>query len=132
MLKYSVKLTNDNIKQEEVVWREKYLAPSLSFVSGVTSQGYHLEKQDKIAASNTISHTPNSILSIETENVTRQGFIVIKDKEYKIESDNYHDNVLNANINYSYVFLNGKYYYKQDGKFTIDKWLQKISKANDN
>lgn len=127
MLKYSVKLTNDNIKQEEVVWREKYLAPSLSFVSGVTSQGYHLEKQDKIAASNTISHTPNSILSIETENVTRQGFIVIKDKEYKIESDNYHDNVLNANINYSYVFLNGKYYYKQDGKFTIDKWLQKIS-----
>lgn len=127
MLRYNIKLTNDNIKQEEVVWREKYLAPSLSFVSGVTSQGYHLEKQDKIAASNTISHTPNSILSIETENVTRQGFIVIKNKEYKIESDNYHDNVLNANINYSYVFLNGKYYYKQNKKFTIDKWLQKIS-----
>ena len=127
MLKYSIKLTNDNIKQEEVVWREKYLAPSLSFVSGVTSQDYHLEKQDRIAASNTISHTPNSVLFIETENVTRQGFIVIKDKEYKIESDKYHDNVLNADINYSYVFLNDKYYYKQNSKFTIDKWLQKTS-----
>ena len=48
MLRYEIKLTDDNFKQEELVWGEKYLAPDLSFVSGVTSQDYHLEKIKKL------------------------------------------------------------------------------------
>ena len=116
MLKYSIRLTNDSFKQEEIVWGEKYLAPDLSFVTGVTSQNYHLEKQDKIAVSNTISHTPNSILNIETENVTRQGYVIVLDKEYIVDSIG----------NVKCVNLNGKYYYAYapDYIFTIDHWLQ--------
>ena len=117
MLKYSIRLTDDNIKQEEIVWGEKYLAPDLSFVSGVASQDYHLEKMTMIPSSNSISHTPNSVLPIETENVTREGFVVIEGKEYPIEKVNFN------NIDYNYVFLNGKYYYSGDTGFNIDNWL---------
>lgn len=120
MLKYNVRLTNDNVKQEEIVWREKYLSPDLSFVSGVTSQDYHLEKFNKIAASNTISHTPNSVLSIDAINVIRQGFIIIKDKEYKVESGTSY----NGENNYECVKINGKYFYNQNGNILIDNWLQ--------
>jgi hypothetical protein len=45
MLKYEIQLTDNEIKLEEMTkqdWREKYLSPNLSFVSGVTSQSYHL------------------------------------------------------------------------------------------
>ena len=44
MLKYEVKLGKDNFKQRELEWSEKYLAPDLSFISGVTDTAYHLEK----------------------------------------------------------------------------------------
>lgn len=44
MLKYEVKLGKDNFKQRELEWSEKYLAPNLSFISGVTDTAYHLEK----------------------------------------------------------------------------------------
>ena len=121
MLKYSIKLNSDNIKQEELVWGEKYLSPDLSFVTGVTSQDYHLEKMNKVSVSNTILHTPNSILPIKTENVTRQGFIVIKDKEYEIEK---------TNNGTDCVLLNGKYYYKRNGQFLIDEWLQHTNGLN--
>ena len=110
MLKYNIKLTDDNIRQERIVWGEKYLSPDLSFVSGVTSQDYHLEKLTKIAASNTISHTPTSILPINCENVTRQGFAIIKAKTYDVDD--------------GYLFLNGKYYYPTSSNtFVIDNWL---------
>ena len=62
MLKYSIKISNGDIRQEGIVWGEKYLSPDLSFVSGVTSQDYHLEKFKQISVSNSISHTPNTVL----------------------------------------------------------------------
>ena len=120
MLKYNIKISDFGIKQDEIVWGEKYLSPDLSFVSGVTSQEYHLEKTKNISATNTICHTPNSILPIETENVTREGFIVIKGKKYHIEND----------FEPNYIFLNGKYFYKIDSKFFIDKWLQRTVGLN--
>ena len=116
MLKYSIKLSGNDIKQEAVDWGEKYLSPDLSFVSGVTSQDYHLEKFKNIAVSNSISHTSNIVLPIETKNVTREGFIVIKGKKYDVEY---------VGDGTRCVFLNGKYYYEKDGIFFIDNWLKK-------
>ena len=51
MLKYEVKLDYDNLKRDTLVWSEKYVAPDLSFVSGVTSQHYHIDRSETIAAS---------------------------------------------------------------------------------
>ena len=51
MLSYKVKLNGSYINKDEVVWGERYLSPDLSFVSGVTSQDYHLEGLTKIEAS---------------------------------------------------------------------------------
>ena len=121
MLKYSVKISDGNIRQEGIVWREKYLSPDLSFVSGVTSQDYHLEKFKKISVSNSISHTPNSVLPIETSNVIREGFVVISGKKYDVE------HVSDGTL---CVLINGKYYYEQNGIFYIDKWLQRTDGLN--
>lgn len=50
MLRYTVKLEEENIKRDEIVWSEKYVSPDLSFVSGVTSQKYHLSEDNFVAA----------------------------------------------------------------------------------
>lgn len=127
MLKYEIKLTDDSFKQEELVWSEKYLAPDLSFVSGVTSQDYHLEKFKKLSLTNKIVDNNNSLAEIETVNVTRQGYIVIKGKEYEVNSGSVVDYSVESSgtvTNYNYLFLNGKYYYADTtNTFHIDNWL---------
>ena len=127
MLKYEIKLTDDSFKQEELVWSEKYLAPDLSFVSGVTSQDYHLEKFKKLSVTNRIVNNNNALATLETENVIRQGYVIIKDKVYEVNSGSvvdYSENSEGVVTNYDYLFLNGKYYYSYNGsKFKIDHWL---------
>ena len=45
MLKYSVRLTDKDIKNNVLQWREKYLAPDLSYISGVTDVSSHIKIQ---------------------------------------------------------------------------------------
>ena len=40
MLTYSVKLDEKSIRRDELVWCEKYLAPDLSIITGVTSSNW--------------------------------------------------------------------------------------------
>ena len=111
MLKYSVRLTDKDIKNNVLQWREKYLAPDLSYISGVTDVSSHIERFNELSAHNSLSNQ-GSILSLETEIVTRLGYIVIKDKEYKVESVN----------GKQYVFINGKYFYANNNKITVTDW----------
>ena len=74
MLKYSVKIGENNIKRDVLSWSEKYVAPDLSFVSGVTSQHYHVDKNELISGS-IGGETNFSSLKLETENVCRNGCI---------------------------------------------------------
>ena len=115
MLSYSVKLNDNNIKKDEVVWGEKYLSPDLLFVTGVTSQDYHLEKLNQIEA--TIDNK-SDILNIQAENVTREGYVIVKGKKYPVIDGT--------------VFINGKYYYVNNNKIVIDNWLvEKYTKKED-
>ena len=132
MLRYSIRLTDNNIEKEKLVWSEKYLAPDLSFVSGVTSQDYHLEKYNRLPLTNNILSNTNSVADLETENVTRQGYIVIKGKQYTPLEGSLVDYSVESGgqtIEYKYLFLNGKYYYSYKNtdntysKFKIDHWL---------
>ena len=82
MLKYEVKLGKDNFKQRELEWSEKYLAPDLSFISGVTDTAYHLEKFKALPTKSSIVNS-DSLLSVESYNVIRQGFIVAVQKSLK-------------------------------------------------
>ena len=127
MLKYSIKLSNDSIQQKELDWGEKYLDPNLSFVSGVTSASNHLEKYDRISVSNNIINS-SSIVSVETENVLRQGYVIVEGKQYEVYSGSvidYSTNRKGDKIDYTYTFINGKYYYLKDNVFTINNWLTK-------
>ena len=127
MLKYKVRLTEDNMDMETMVWSEKYLAPNLSFVSGVTSQNYHLEKYSKLAVTNKLMSNPNAIVNVESENVTRQGYVVIKGKQYEPFSGSVIDYSVESGgtvVDYNYLFLNGKYYYADSANtYHIDNWL---------
>lgn len=111
MLKYSVRLTDKDIKNNVLQWREKYLAPDLSYISGVTDVSSHIERFNELSAHNSLSNQ-GSILSLETEIVTRLGYIVIKDKQYKVETVN----------GKKYVFINGKYFYENSNKIIITDW----------
>ena len=127
MLKYKVRLTEDNMDMETMVWSEKYLAPNLSFVSGVTSQHYHLENYNKLAVTNKLMSNPNAIVNVESENVTRQGYVIIKGKQYESFSDSIIDYSVESGgtvVDYNYLFLNGKYYYLDSANtYHIDNWL---------
>jgi hypothetical protein len=126
MLKYKVKLNSDNFKYSELVWGEKYLDPNLSFVSGVTSSVNHLEQYDKLNVSNKVIGYNGSV-DLESENVIREGYVIVKNKEYQVFSStttNFYGNTSGESLDYQYVFINGKYYYANSSNtFSIDSWL---------
>lgn len=123
MLNYSVKLGRDNFRRGELVWGEKYLAPDLSFISGVTSQSNHIDKKDSIAYS--IGNETNSgFLLLSCENVTRNGYIKIVNKAYDILSGSTVDNISEEIRDYKYVEINGIIYYITGDTITINNWLK--------
>ena len=99
MLKYKVRLTENDFKANNIVWREKYVAPDLSFISGVTDSVYHLERYSTISVVSQLTNN-NSILNVETEVVTRLGYVIAKEKEYPI-------NTFNGK---KYVEINGRFF----------------------
>ena len=132
MLRYKVKLGKDNFKQRELEWSEKYLAPDLSFISGVTDTAYHLEKFKALPTKSSIVNS-DSLLSVEAHDVIRQGFVVAKQKKYKIYSGSTYDYSVDRDgkkINYNYVKINGKYFYENNGKFYIDNLLNYNESTN--
>lgn len=139
MLRYEVRLGKDNFKRDEMVWKEKYLSPNLSYITGVTNPNYHIEKFSKLASTNNIINI-NSSLDLECENVQRQGYIIVRDKEYKVytgETFDYSIIKTGETIPYSYIIHNGKYFYW--GKFanedisgyTIDNLLNLDENTNE-
>ena len=80
MLKYKVRLTENDFKDNNIIWREKYVAPDLSFISGVTDSSYHLEKHDTISVISPLTNN-NSVLSVECEVVTRLGYVIVRGKK---------------------------------------------------
>lgn len=128
MLTYNVLIGDDNIKREELVWREKYVSPDLSFVTGVTSQEYHIDKSEYISAS--IGNDSNfSRLNIECENVTRNGYVVVKAKKYRIQ----HGSTSTVSYReFKYIDVNGVYYYITEGEDVIIKnWQKEVWKKID-
>ena len=115
MLKYSVRITDRDISKQEMNWWEKYLSPDLSFVSGVTSRDYNISGDNEMESVNrTYPRNPNT-LGMETMDVIRTGFIILKGYKYKVYDDITFDysnnNQYGEEIPYYYVFINGKYYY---------------------
>lgn len=128
MLKYKFRVKSTNFDQNELVWREKYLSPDLSFISGVTSIDYHLEDYNSIVVRND-RYGVQSGNKITSENVTRQGYIVVRKKPYNIitgettlyktnfydyasgEEEHYGETVDDGK-EYKCVFINGKYFYE--------------------
>lgn len=113
MLRYDIKLGNDDIKKEEMVWREKYLSLDLSYITGVTNADYHIEKFPRLQASNSIINS-DTALSLECYNVIRQGYIIVKEKEYDTfsgETNDYSIVKSGETINYRYTINKDKYFY---------------------
>ena len=54
MLRYEIKLGKDDLIRDALEWREKYLSKDLSYITGVTSPDYHLEKFTALASPLTI------------------------------------------------------------------------------
>jgi hypothetical protein len=113
MLKYEVKLGKDNFKKDELVWKEKYLSPDLSVITGVTNANYHLEKFNKLTATNSIINSDGTLF-LDSKNVQTQGFIIVSGKTYETYSGrtvDYSVEKSGTTIDYRYLINNGKYFY---------------------
>lgn len=118
MLRYNIKVTEDDISREKMSWDEKFLSQDLSYVSGVTSTSYHLEKYGMIPASNSMVSS-DATLRVVSENVHRNGYCLILGKEYDVKKVNVGEKDVN------YIEVNGTFYYEVKGKYVIDNMLKK-------
>lgn len=131
MLKYSIKVNEKNIKREEMSWGEKFLSQDLSYISGVTSPSYHLEKYSIMPSTNSIVSS-DSTLRINSTNVYRNGYCILRNKKYDINTLSVcmHKGNGMEYKDVKYIEYNGKYYYgvfdKKTGryKFVIDSILK--------
>lgn len=117
MLRYNIKVTEDDISREKMSWDEKFLSQDLSYVSGVTSTSYHLEKYGMIPASNSMVSS-DATLRVVSENVHRNGYCLILGKEYDVKKVK----VVEKDVNY--IEVNGTFYYEVKGKYVIDNMLK--------
>ena len=117
MLRYNIKVTEDDISREKMSWDEKFLSQDLSYVSGVTSTSYHLEKYGMIPASNSMVSS-DATLRVVSENVHRNGYCIIRDKEYDVKKVKVNGKDVN------YIEVNGTFYYEVKGKYVIDNMLK--------
>ena len=131
MLKYSIKVNEKNIKREEMSWGEKFLSQDLSYISGVTSPSYHLEKYSIMPSTNSIVSS-DSTLRINSTNVYRNGYCILRSKKYDINTLRVcmHNGNGMEYKDVKYIEYNGKYYYgvfdENTGvyKFVIDSILK--------
>lgn len=117
MLRYNIKVTEDDISREKMSWDEKFLSQDLSYVSGVTSTSYHLEKYGMIPASNSMVSS-DATLRVVSENVHRNGYCLILGKEYDVKKVKVGEKDVN------YIEVNGTLYYEVKGKYVIDNMLK--------
>ena len=117
MLRYNIKVTGDDISREKMSWDEKFLSQDLSYVSGVTSTSYHLEKYGMIPASNSMVSS-DATLRVVSENVHRNGYCLILGKEYDVKKVKVGEKDVN------YIEVNGTFYYEVKGKYVIDEMLK--------
>lgn len=117
MLRYNIKVTEDDISREKMSWDEKFLSQDLSYVSGVTSTSYHLEKYGMIPASNSMVSS-DATLRVVSENVHRNGYCLILGKEYDVKKVKVGEKDIN------YIEVNGTFYYEIKGKYVIDNMLK--------
>ena len=117
MLRYNIKVTEDDISREKMSWDEKFLSQDLSYVSGVTSTSYHLEKYGMIPASNSMVSS-DATLRVVSENVHRNGYCLILSKEYDVKKVKVGEKDVN------YIEVNGTFYYEVKGKYVIDNMLK--------
>lgn len=117
MLRYNIKVTEDDISREKMSWDEKFLSQDLSYVSGVTSTSYHLEKYGMIPASNSMVSS-DATLRVVSENVHRNGYCLILGKEYDVKKVKVGEKDIN------YIEVNGTFYYEVEGKYVIDEMLK--------
>ena len=127
MLKYNIRVDNSNIKKHVMSWQEKYLSPDLSLVSGTTLQSNNIYGDTTIEAANVKLGGNKNTLDMETENVTRNGFVLVKGYKFPVNSGFTYDYTTleesGERITYNYVFINGRYYYSyNDNTFTINNF----------
>ena len=111
MLKYSIRLDSSNVVESKPIdFRERFLDPSLSYFSGVTSP-LHAVASDNIVKVKTPYNSSTSNFKASSTIVTRQGYVLVKGKKYDLET--YHETTYGGQqttIKYKYINADGRYF----------------------
>lgn len=119
MLRYNVRVDSSNVGMEEMSWDRKFLSQDLSYICGTTSTSYSLGKYKAISASNDLISS-DATLSIETNDVVINGYAIVNGVKHRINSFDANGDAV------KYIEYNGKYYYENDGQYTIDEFLDVV------
>lgn len=125
MLNYKINIENSAMKSEQLEWGERYASPDCSFVSGVTSTSSHLYTHDRLSVMSTAGNATD-VVNLDSTDVLRSGFVIMKGKKYPVytaKTVSYGTGEAITSKTYSYISLNGKYYYDFGTGYTIDNWL---------
>ena len=124
MLKYSIRLDSSNVVESKPIdFRERFLDPSLSYFSGVTSP-LHAVASDNIVKVKTPYNSSTSNFKASSTIVTRQGYVLVKGKKYDLET--YHETTYGGQqttIEYKYINADGRYFSTNTSSLVLDKWL---------
>ena len=111
MLKYSIRLDSSNVVESKPIdFRERFLDPSLSYFSGVTSP-LHAVASDNIVKVKTPYNSSTSNCKASSTIVTRQGYVLVKGKKYDLKT--YHETTYGGQqttIEYKYINADGRYF----------------------
>lgn len=124
MLKLKTKVSNNgNLIPIEL--QDFYLSPDLSFISGTTDGDYMFPLNDTVILSTQFSPAPDMLEGRITD-VIRKGTVklnkrypVMTGKRYSSYID-IHDKVSGETFDYHYIYVNGKYYYENQGVYKVN------------
>lgn len=125
MLNYKVRMSDNQIVQKGIEWEERYVAQDLSYVSGVTDTDYNIDSFRSLSVESRAGGGTD-IVSVNSTNVKRTGFVVVYGKSYDVHSAKTTNFIVSATpASFKYIELNGRYYYcgLTGNTFEVDKWL---------
>lgn len=126
MLKYKIK-SNKKTDYRRLYFREMYVSPDMSFISGVTDLSTGLLNGEEVYIVNSYNGY-SEVSKVETSEVLRQGKVLYaKNIEIKTATSNIiNDNGITSGATARYVEYNGDICYVKDGKVIIGGRLYNV------
>lgn len=118
MLKYSVRIGEEDIRETSIDTWDMYVSPDLSFCSATTYTHYNIGSGDKVKVVSPTSNGGN-LASCNVENVFEEGIFLIKGLRVDTTDDIVVPDGSSERQEFKSVYINSRYYHASGDTFTM-------------